>query len=223
MLEYSGVLTNSALDQTASASGNGTAAVTGTTPTTAQPNEVWVGGIGLVRDSGYTLTVANGFAGGQRTVAPSPSQALNAKVYALEKIVAATGAASSGGTISASSKWSGAMATFIGVPGLALAGSAAPNYTLATVSGSVTVTQSGLTVTAAADTKLYDGTTSSAATPTITAGGIQSGDTAPIWTQAYADKNAGTGKTLIPAGGVSDGNGGAELQLYLHASDHGRD
>ena len=206
VLEYSGVLTTSALDQTASASGSGTAAVTGTTaPTTAQP-EVWVGGVGLA-SSGYTLTTIIGEFGVVSTNCTVTTPTLNAKVYALECITNVTGAAHSGGTVAAS-QWSGAMATFFGVPGLALAGSAVPNYTLATVSGLVTVSQANLAVTAAANTKLYDGTTAAAAVPSISAGSIQSGDAAPVWTESYSSPNAGTGLTLTPAGVVNDGNNG---------------
>ena len=63
-------------------------------------------------------------------------------------------------------------------------------------------------MTAAANTKTYDGTTSATGTPTITAGAIQTGDTAPTWTETYDNRNAGTGKTLTPAGKVNDGNSG---------------
>ncbi len=206
VLEYSGVLTNSALDQTASASGSGTAAVTGTTaPTTVQP-EVWVGGVGLA-SSGYTLSSILGEFGVVSTNCTVSTPTLNAKVYALECITNVSGAVQSGGTVT-SSQWSGAMATFFGVPGLALAGSATPNYTLATVSGSVTVNQASLTVTAVANTKLYDGTAAAAAAPSISAGSIQSGDAAPVWTESYSTRNVGTGLTLTPAGVVNDGNGG---------------
>ena len=76
-----------------------------------------------------------------------------------------------------------------------------------------TISQTNLTVTAAANTKPYDGTTSAPATPTVTAGNIQTGDTAPTWTETYDTKNAGTGKTLIPAGTVNDGNGGANYNM----------
>src|SRR5207248_2105054 len=53
-----------------------------------------------------------------------------------------------------------------------------------------------------------DGNTSAAATPTITSGGpLVGGDTAGF-SEVYADKSAGTGKTLIPSGSVNDGNSG---------------
>ena len=41
----------------------------------------------------------------------------------------------------------------------------------------------------------------------ITVGAVQTGDTANF-TEAYNHKNVGTGKTLIPSGTVTDGNGG---------------
>jgi hypothetical protein len=61
-------------------------------------------------------------------------------------------------------------------------------------------------VTASSDSKVYDGTTSSAATPTITDGTLAGGDTA-CFTQSYDSPNAGK-RTLMPAGYVNDGNGG---------------
>ena len=72
---------------------------------------------------------------------------------------------------------------------------------------SQTVNQRSITVTAAVDTKPYDGTTSSAGAPTITAGSLASTDTANF-TQTFDTRNAGTGKTLTPAGSVNDGFGG---------------
>ena len=64
-----------------------------------------------------------------------------------------------------------------------------------------------ITVTAATNTKGYDGTLSAAAIPTITSGTLASGDTASF-TESYVSANVGTGKTLVPAGLVLDGNAG---------------
>ncbi|MEI7901168.1 MAG: YDG domain-containing protein, partial [bacterium] len=98
--EYSGVLAASALDQTASATGSGIAAVTGTTPATTQANELWVGGIGL-SGSACTLGAAlNGFAAVTNAQTGSGTAADNAKVYVLESITNAAGAAASGGAVS---------------------------------------------------------------------------------------------------------------------------
>ncbi len=68
------------------------------------------------------------------------------------------------------------------------------------------ITARAITVTAATDTKTYDGTTSSSVTPNI-APALISPD-APGFAQAFANKNVGTGKTLIPSGSVNDNNGG---------------
>ena len=81
------------------------------------------------------------------------------------------------------------------------------------VNASGVINQTNLTVTAASNTKAYNGTTSAAAVPTVTSGSVQTGDSAPAWTEAYDTKNAGTGKTLTPAGTVNDGNGGANYHV----------
>ena len=74
-------------------------------------------------------------------------------------------------------------------------------------SAAFNVASRAITVTAATNTRNYDGTTSAAATPTITAGTLAAGDTANF-TETYNSKNVGTGKTLTPAGTVTDGNSG---------------
>jgi trimeric autotransporter adhesin len=72
---------------------------------------------------------------------------------------------------------------------------------------SQTVNQRPITVTAATDTKPYDGNTSSSVKPTITSGTLLTGDTANF-TQTFDSRNAGTGKTLTPTGSVNDGFSG---------------
>ena len=79
-------------------------------------------------------------------------------------------------------------------------------YTFMPVSTGV-ITAEALTITAVANTKTYDGTTSAAALPTITSGSLGTGDTANF-TEAYNTRNVGTGLTLTPSGTVNDGNGG---------------
>jgi len=82
------------------------------------------------------------------------------------------------------------------------------NYIVNTVSDtSGVISQAALTITAASDTKTYDGSTSAAATAVVT--GLMSGDSVTGLTEAYANKNAGTGKTLNVIGyTVNDSNGG---------------
>jgi hypothetical protein len=77
--------------------------------------------------------------------------------------------------------------------------------TATTQPATLTVAARAITVTAASDTRAYNGTTSSSATPTITSGSLVSGDTANF-SESFLNKNAGTGRTLVPAGSVNDGN-----------------
>jgi hypothetical protein len=75
-------------------------------------------------------------------------------------------------------------------------------------------------VTAAANTKPYDGSTSAAATPTITLGSLASPDT-PGFSETYDNRNAGMGKTMTPAGSVADGNSGNNYTVTFVTSANG--
>src|SRR5690606_30725905 len=83
-----------------------------------------------------------------------------------------------------------------------------PNYKLAslTATAMASITQRPITVVANADSRVYDGTNSSAAAPTVPA--LESGDvvaTAP--TQSFDSKNVASGKTLTASGlAIDDGN-----------------
>ena len=82
------------------------------------------------------------------------------------------------------------------------------------------ITARAITVTAAASTKVYDGTTSSTATPTITGGSLATGDTA-AFSETFDTKNVGTGKTLTAAGSVNDGNSGNNYAVTFVANTTG--
>jgi hypothetical protein len=82
------------------------------------------------------------------------------------------------------------------------------------------ITPRPLTVTAATDTKIYDATTVSSGAPAVTSGSLAGTDTASF-TQAYSNKDAGTGKTLIAAGNVSDGNAGSNYALVFVSNTTG--
>lgn len=73
-----------------------------------------------------------------------------------------------------------------------------------------------ITVTAAADTRAFDGTTNSTGTPTITSGALAPGDSA-IWTQTFDSPNVGA-RTLTPAGNVSDGNSGNNYAVMFNTA-----
>jgi subtilisin family serine protease len=101
---------------------------------------------------------------------------------------------------------------------IAVTGLANSNYAITTQDGLFTINQRAITVKAVTDSKTYDGTTSSSKTPTITFGSLATGDSA-TWTQAFDNKNVGTGnKTLIPAGSVNDGKGGNYLVTFANVT-----
>lgn len=216
--EYSGVLTTSnPVDKVnaADSSGNNTAPLTGTTAPTTQATELWVGGIGY-RNSTPTLGASlNSFGLVGSTQSTSTTAGNNVKVYALERMVTTTGIASSGGTLSTTVQWSGAMATFKASPTLTLAGPAAGNYTLDGASGVVTISPLPITVTAVTATKTYDGTTTATGTPTL-APSLLAGDTTTAVSQAFETSTAGVGdKVIVPAITINDGNGGANYAVTL--------
>src|SRR4029077_6510122 len=83
-------------------------------------------------------------------------------------------------------------------------GNTGNNYTYTFTNNSAgVITARPITVTATTSSKLYDGTTSAVPAPTITSGTLAAGDTATL-TESYDNKNAGTGKTLVPAATIKD-------------------
>ena len=81
-------------------------------------------------------------------------------------------------------------------------------YTYASVSTGV-INKLAITVIAISDSKAYDGLVTSSGLPLLSgATPLAPGDTEPVWSQTFANKNVGTGKTINPAGSVNDGNGG---------------
>jgi hypothetical protein len=92
---------------------------------------------------------------------------------------------------------------------ISISGDDADNYTLINTAATTTanITALEITVTAVTDTRVYDGTTASDGEPEVTSGSLAVGDSA-AWFQTFDDRNAGTGKTLTPAGVVDDGNDG---------------
>ncbi|MCA1553877.1 MAG: YDG domain-containing protein, partial [Chloroflexi bacterium] len=96
------------------------------------------------------------------------------------------------------------------------------NYTLANTTTSTTanITARPITVTAATDSKTYDRTSASAGQPTVTTGSIANLDTGNF-TQSFDSKLVGTGKTITPAGSVSDGNSGNNYSITFVAVNTG--
>lgn len=106
------------------------------------------------------------------------------------------------------------------ISGLTITGGDASNYTLVQPTTTANITARPITVTAVTDTRIYDGTTSSSGIPTITSGSLAAGDSA-VWSQAFNNKNAGTGKILTPSGTVSDGNSGNNYNVTFANNNTG--
>ncbi len=141
IMEYDNLLYGAPLDRIASANGNNSTVSTGTTATTTAANELWIGAASL-RSSAYTLgAITNSFTEIDNAASTSGTSDSNAKVYALERVVNSTGAASTGGTVSSSSRWSGAIATFkqVTIP------SFSPMFACAGSATSVIINGSGFT------------------------------------------------------------------------------
>jgi uncharacterized repeat protein (TIGR02543 family) len=84
------------------------------------------------------------------------------------------------------------------------------SYTFNTTGG--TINKATLTITAATNTKTFDGTVSAAAVPTYF--GLISGDTVTGLAETYNTPSSGSGKTLsVSAYTVSDGNGGGNYAV----------
>jgi len=110
--EYSGVLTVGYLDKTATNSGANSTPDTGTTATTTQADELWIGSTSA--EGADQTTPRNGF-----TLLDGVQlcgfDEYNSEAY-LEKIVSATGTANSGTTCPYNTDWVGCIATFKASP-----------------------------------------------------------------------------------------------------------
>ena len=95
-------------------------------------------------------------------------------------------------------------------------GNGGKDYTVVAKTATGTITPAALTITAGTNTKVYDGTTTASATPTVT--GLFSGDTATALKEAYLSKDVkGTnGSTLQVTGNtINDGIGGKDYTVTL--------
>ncbi len=92
-------------------------------------------------------------------------------------------------------------------------GNGGANYAINYVDNAAgVITPAALTVTAQADSRVYDGTTASSAAPLLSGATYDAVGTAA--TQSFDDRHAGTGKHLVASGLVmDDGNGGANYAI----------
>lgn len=92
------------------------------------------------------------------------------------------------------------------------------NYEITFQNGVLTINKTPLTLTALTNTKVYDGTKTAAAIPTVS--GLQGSDTVTGLSESYDTENAGTNKTLAVNTGysVNDGNAGNNYTVALVAN-----
>ena len=102
-------------------------------------------------------------------------------------------------------------------------GNGGNNYSVSYVGSTAgVITPALLTVTAQADSRVYDGTTASSAAPVVSGATYDTVGTAA--TQSFDNRNAGTGKSLTASGLVmADGNGGNNYSVSYIGSTAGRD
>ena len=114
------------------------------------------------------------------------------------------------------------VSTGIGVTSTStLAGANAGAYSLTQPTGlTANITARPLTITGAANSKTFDGNTSSATNPTVTSGVVQSGDVA-AFTQTYDNATVGASKVMTPSGIVTDGNSGNNYSYSFATSSNG--
>ncbi|MCX5952201.1 MAG: YDG domain-containing protein [Cyanobacteria bacterium] len=95
----------------------------------------------------------------------------------------------------------------------------AQNYSLSFVDGLFSITKAPLTISAATDSRVYNGTTSSSAAPTVTSGQVFSGDTLSGLSQVFDSKNVlGTNQSTLKVSvgyTLSDGNNGNNYAVSL--------
>ena len=99
-------------------------------------------------------------------------------------------------------------------------GNSGANYDVSTHTASGTISKAALSISAVTDTKTYDGTSASSATPTTS--GLQTGDSVTGLVQAFASKNALgiNGSTLqVTAYTVNDGNSGGNYDVSTHTAN----
>jgi filamentous hemagglutinin family protein len=94
-------------------------------------------------------------------------------------------------------------------------GLSSANYNMSFADGTLTINRAPLTITALTNTKNFDGKADAQAVPTVS--GLKGSDTVSNLSEAYADANPGTGKTLNVQTGyqISDGNQGRNYSVTL--------
>ncbi|MEO6363087.1 MAG: YDG domain-containing protein, partial [Caldimonas sp.] len=96
-------------------------------------------------------------------------------------------------------------------------GNGGANYTVSTRPTAGTISPASLTLAAAADSRVYDATTASAAAPTVLSG-LVAGDSVNGLVQTFDSRNAGSRLLTVSGFSVSDGNAGANYIVATRAA-----
>ena len=159
--------------------------------------------------SNYTVTLASTNTGVITPEAITITAATNSKTYDSTTSASATPTVTSGTLYDANaSTLTEAYTTANAGTGLTLAPAAsipdASNYTVTLASASTgVITPEAITITATANAKTYDGTTSATATPVVTSGTLYDLGGSTL-SETYASANAGTDLTLTPSALIPD-------------------
>ncbi len=176
----------------------------------------------------YTLTLPASAAADIIAKALTATASANDKVYdgttaatgsiTLSGVVTGDAVATSGTTFAFANKNAGT-GKAVTVAGTTLSGADAGNYVLtAPASTTASITPKALTATATANTKTYDGTT--AATGSVSLAGVVTGDVVATsgGSFAFADRNAGIGKTVDVSGVALSGADAGNYSVTVPAT-----
>ncbi len=97
-----------------------------------------------------------------------------------------------------------------------LTGDNAGSYTIVGATGSGTISQAPLDITAVTDSRGYNGTAASTATPTFPSAQVQTGDSVTGLAEVFDSRNAGSRTLSVSAYTVNDGNGGLNYAVTTH-------
>ena len=86
-------------------------------------------------------------------------------------------------------------------------GNGGANYALNTSAAAGLINKAPITLSAVGDSRVYDGTSTSAAAPVV-ASGLAAGDSVSSLAQAFDSRNAGTRTLTVVSYALNDGNGG---------------
>ncbi|MER9300881.1 YDG domain-containing protein [Mesorhizobium sp. M0621] len=93
------------------------------------------------------------------------------------------------------------------------------NYTISYANGALTINPAALTISTANVSKTYDGGTSASGTAVVKSGQLFGTDSLSGGSFAFADNNAGTGKTVTVSGvSINDGNNGGNYAVSYAAN-----